>query len=86
MGVCREPARFLFAIEDDIGNVALSAECEGSIWMAVADLEHSREMLTWRKVVGPEDTDGARIADHWHAFAQSAWHGFGQPIRLQYIG
>ena len=50
----------------------MSSEANGEVRVGRLDLDNPSGPITWQPLAGPEDLDGARIADHWHVFA----HGF----------
>ena len=63
---------WLFVVDDGMPRPAVSSEANGEVWVGRLDLDNPSGPITWQPMVGPEDVDGARIADHWHVFA----HGF----------
>jgi hypothetical protein len=63
---------WLFAVDDDRPQLALSAESDGRLLMGRLDVTDPGATVSWQTVASAADTGGAPIADHWHIFA----HGY----------
>lgn len=62
---------WLFAVPDENERIALSAEKNGNLLMALTEDENPSSAPPWKEVVTKEEI-GSQIADHWHIFA----HGY----------
>ena len=63
---------WLFAVDDDNPQLALSAESDGKLLMGRLEVTNPSTAVSWQTVGSPADTGGVSIADHWHIFA----HGY----------
>ena len=63
---------WLFAVDDDSPQLAVSAESDGKLLMSRLDVTDPNATVSWQTVASPTDTGGVPIADHWHIFA----HGY----------
>jgi len=63
---------WLYAVPDDEGRIAFSAENNGKLLGGFSDEENSEMEPDWQTLVSKNDIDGASIADHWHIFARGS--------------